>query len=528
MAPVSAEPDIRYVPLLVVVTHFISVVVLATIVGRSLFLSYVSLPPTQATRARSERRSTLIPLFASLLAVSLAIAVYEASSYAVLSYKVWADQRAVDVPIRLCSEDNALLGNNATPSHIARWLTDTALYIDAYEVLAEQAGRFFWGQQIELATISWSLLLSIEGRRRKISSLWAYLALAHLVSLPFAQNLFYIALLLTPTPMPAREDSGYLDSAFRRVYSRIFPPKPINWMPHPALFLVPLTQSFGVVFCLPWIAGTSSFATAVLLNKALSFAPLVVPAVAPLNWGKVYDHPHSAYSALTDLFRFVSTATFLLHAKATALALLHNAPHTHFHRHSKLLPFDMGKRRISERTSTAFAKVLGSMFDHPMVTGVVWDVLLSGVSLIVWASIRPLDVIDVLAVATPFFKSTILERHHEEPCAYDDADISNSPGGADQPDGPASSTRSRTRLGTSSTSPKASSRSSRGSARRKKAQLEEMEYVPGPENRMVVEGDVQPDEDVDWEAAGLTWGLAYLGGLGFSSAAVFGAECISR
>jgi hypothetical protein len=47
------------------------------------------------------------------------------------------------------------------------------------------------------------MLLALEGRRRKIPFLWAYLALGHLVNLSFAQNLFYIALLLTPSPLEA-------------------------------------------------------------------------------------------------------------------------------------------------------------------------------------------------------------------------------------------------------------------------------------------------------------------------------------
>jgi hypothetical protein len=50
------------------------------------------------------------------------------------------------------------------------------------------------------------MLLAIEGRRRNIPYLWAYLSLAHLVNLSFAQNLFYLALLLAPSPL----DSGLL------------------------------------------------------------------------------------------------------------------------------------------------------------------------------------------------------------------------------------------------------------------------------------------------------------------------------
>lgn len=88
-----------------------------------------------------------------------------------------------------------------------RWLADTPIYQDAFEIVAEKARRLWWGQQIDLALVPWSVLLAIEGMRRRIPNLFAFLCLAHLVNLSFAQNLFYVALLLTPAPLPAVEKS---------------------------------------------------------------------------------------------------------------------------------------------------------------------------------------------------------------------------------------------------------------------------------------------------------------------------------
>jgi hypothetical protein len=69
--------------------------------------------------------------------------------------------------------------------------------------VAENARHAWWGEQLDLSMVAWGILLSIEGRRRKIPHLWAFMTLAHVVSLSFAQNLFYIAmLLLTPVPLP--------------------------------------------------------------------------------------------------------------------------------------------------------------------------------------------------------------------------------------------------------------------------------------------------------------------------------------
>lgn len=83
-----------------------------------------------------------------------------------------------------------------------RWLNDTPFYRDALEIVAEKSRHFWWGQQVNVGLVSWSLYLALEGRRRNISGLWAFLALAQLVNLSFAQNLFFAAVLLTPVPLP--------------------------------------------------------------------------------------------------------------------------------------------------------------------------------------------------------------------------------------------------------------------------------------------------------------------------------------
>lgn len=163
--------------------------------------------------------------FSTLAAVSLLYALYWKTSFSLLSYQVWAAERGVELPERLVflsdlspSEalGHAILtttsffgdkgafrgGEHPGRLHLARWLSDTPVYRDALEIVAEKARRAWWGEQIDLAMLSWGLLLAIEGRRRKIPHLWAFMVLAQLIGLSFAQNLFFIAMLLTPVPLP--------------------------------------------------------------------------------------------------------------------------------------------------------------------------------------------------------------------------------------------------------------------------------------------------------------------------------------
>ena len=86
--------------------------------------------------------------------------------------------------------------------HFFRWLNDTPFYRDGLEVVAEKARHFWWGQQVNLGLVSWGTFVAIEGQRRKIPNLWVFMGLAQLVNMSYAQNLFFVALLLTPVPLP--------------------------------------------------------------------------------------------------------------------------------------------------------------------------------------------------------------------------------------------------------------------------------------------------------------------------------------
>lgn len=93
MAPVSIEPEVRYVGAATVALHFLSVVYFTLRVGSSLYQSYTSLSPSQDVRLRLDKRRKLVPLFSALAVVSLAAASWSAINYISLSFEVWADQR---------------------------------------------------------------------------------------------------------------------------------------------------------------------------------------------------------------------------------------------------------------------------------------------------------------------------------------------------------------------------------------------------------------------------------------------------
>ncbi|GAB1320440.1 hypothetical protein MFIFM68171_10650 [Madurella fahalii] len=552
MAPVAVEKEPGYLPLLLAASHGTAAAYLSYTVGVSLYRSQKALGPAHDTRHRIAQRSKLTTTFGSLAALGLVFAITSAWAHLTLSYKVWASERGIEVPDWL-SESHATSANgtNASDLHIRRWLSDTPIYLDALEIIAEKSRRLWWGQQLDLATASWTTLLAIEGRRRRIPHLWAYALLPHLTSLSFAQNLFYVALLLTPSPNLVAKPSSpqFLDL--------LIPRKPNNWFPKLSLLLTPLVLNYVAIAWLPFTAGTAWFPTAVAVNKVLTLAPLILPAVAPNSWGTVHSDPHNAYRGITKLFNVISVASVLLHLKTTTSGLFYNLPGSYKHRHSIKIPFDTEKRSQWERSATAVERVLGSMADHPVVAAAGKDVLLCALSLGLWAAIRAVDVSKMLQSALPIRRAApdtvsfvkgpgeATMKSEPEPSVREESPKSVPPLGMtlrrrgrpkkmsvssiSSSDGPIENAQPPPRRRGRPRKVKPEPEPEPEPELEKEEVIEDETYEPTREVKAEAElGDVVPDDDFDWESAALVWGLTALGGLGVGSAAVFGAECVSR
>ncbi|KAI1378350.1 hypothetical protein F4677DRAFT_392366 [Hypoxylon crocopeplum] len=550
MAPVPFQHPARYAPVAVIGAHLASVVYLTYAITTSLYTSYKLLSPAQDTRSRLAQRKRLVPAFLSLAVAALCLATYTAVSSASLSYRTWAYEHGLDLPEWFITDDEVFPetenSSKLSLTYIAQWLSDTPIYYDTLEIVVEKARRFWWSQQIDLATVAFSMLLSIEGRRRKIPLTSAFLILAHLVNLSFAQNLFCLALLLTPTPLPSGNEDLELPvvplptSRLIQIRDKLIPPKPKDWHLHPFILQITLVFNYGSIFFLPYAAETPSFMNMAFLARASTFLPLILPQIVPVSWGTVHSHPHDAYGSFTAIFRTISAVSFALHIKSSISGLVYNLPNSHYHRHSVFLPWDMKERSTWERSTTASSKVLGSISDHPAVQAVGWDVLVSTLSLGLWAAVRATDVQDIIESTIPFYNS----RRKIEQTAKDETP--RTPIKAEsEPAEDAVSEHSMTlrrrgrpaksRLGSVASSSALSEEGTgtpgrrRGRPKKTKQLGEEKAYEPPPsETKELVEGDILPANELDWESASLAWGLVAFAGLGSACAGVFEGECISR
>ncbi|KAI1312204.1 hypothetical protein F5Y03DRAFT_266966 [Xylaria venustula] len=587
MAPVPFIHPVRYPPLILAATHLVALTWSAYAVGASLYTSYKLLGPISGTRSRMHQRQRFTPVFLGFAVVSLVVAIYCSVKSLTLSYNTWAYEHGFDMTQRFMAEHGTSLQDEELSSrqlYIAQWLSDTPIYTDGVEIVAEASRRFWWGQQIDLGITAFSLILATEGRRRKIPLLTAFLTLAHLVNLSFALNLFFLALLLTPSPLPEGDQDLLLpavplfSSTWARLRNNLMPQKPTGWVPNANFLYGAIVVNVVLTFMLPYAAGTSTFWKVAFVARASSFLPVLLPKIIPVRWGEIQQHPHGAYESLTKLFRFLSTAAFAMHVKSSLVALLLNMPNSHYHRHSALFPWDIEERSRWERSTSALGKVLGSISEHPVVAGAGWDALLCALSLGIWAAIRNINAWDMMNSSIPFYNSNLSSFKWTSPDKgsvrnnvlnfLESSDVKTNQEQQrnrelEQEQEHGMKLRARPRLGSATSSSDANEelqtlptpskqrrgrprktqprhnpepdsedrlhRSAKNSRSRKTGNNEDDAYVPTPATaRSAPEGDELPPQDLDWESASLAWGLATFGGLASACAGVFGGECISR
>lgn len=335
--------------------------------------------------------------------------------------------------------------------------------------------------------IPFNVFLFLEGRRRNITKLPCYSLLAQLVSLPFAQNLFFLAILLTPAPLPDRsKNSG--------IWSRLKHPKSDSWVPRPFIITLWMTATYIVFYQTSDASNVNldSFKGLVLASRVLVALPLLAPWVLPQSLG-LELHRSEYLPYVVTLFKTIAAGNLVLYLVTTYHGMKWSAPDTYYHRHSIHLPFDVEKRSAWERTTSATGRILAATADHPVVQGATFDVVLSALSLGIWSAARSTNVHDMFACVVPgIFR----------------------PGDED-----VSSVMTVAKPRRESKRPR-----SRGKVKKEEDSSEES-YQPS-EADSVPEGDVIPTSELDWESTAVALGLMVLGGLGFGSAGVMGAECL--
>jgi hypothetical protein len=165
MAPI--EPDLynsNLRPLSIFGGYLILASALTVLISYSvLYKASRALPPSQDTRQRQSNREKHVQFFAILALISLVTTWYHMLQYFGLSYRVWAHEMGEPVPPTLWGE-NGYIAFGTLRLALGRWLKDTSLFRDAWEIVTERSRRYWWSQQIFLGAAAWSVFVGIEGK----------------------------------------------------------------------------------------------------------------------------------------------------------------------------------------------------------------------------------------------------------------------------------------------------------------------------------------------------------------------------
>ena len=178
----------------------------------------------------------------------------------------------------------------------------------------------------------------ITGRRRRIPHLWAYASISQILPVSFAQNLFFLAMLVSPA---AEEDE-------------------MVWVPHPRLLPVSLATYYVFVGLAPYLVGMNAFIGAVITLRLLLLCPLYLPMILPGNSGKEYLKARDTQRIFPKTIGYVGTCSAVLFVVQTVMTF----------------------REVGLNVS----RVLEAIHDNPAISALGYDYVLSLVSSGLWNS----------------------------------------------------------------------------------------------------------------------------------------------
>ncbi|KAI4108027.1 MAG: hypothetical protein L6R37_001309 [Teloschistes peruensis] len=206
--------------------------------------------------------SKQLQVFIALAVASFSTLSYHMLSYLIFSYRIWATHTTSSTIQGL----SGVFGVKGLQS-IWQWLTESTLFKDFAETICQSSANYWWTQQALLVTMASALFISIEGK--------AVESIGQILPISFAQNLFFIATRLFPTPDPKET---------MRIPG-------LNWQ------CLPIALYCSAVHLVPRSVGTTSFVPIVVLIRSLLLCPLLVRMMDTGSRTRASQDVHAGYSA---------------------------------------------------------------------------------------------------------------------------------------------------------------------------------------------------------------------------------------
>ncbi|KAJ0160926.1 hypothetical protein CTA2_7072 [Colletotrichum tanaceti] len=272
-----------------------------------------------------------LAVFGLLAAVSLATTWYHMFRFFEWSYLEWA-----------AAQPPSFRGGGGL--RLGDWLRDTALFRQAWVSTLETGPRAWWSLQIFGFCANWSVLLAAQAQKRRIPHAWIFVLLGQVVAISFAANMSFLAILCSsssnkpPTPTRASEDQKRKkpddDSASSSVSS-------LSW--HTVVLVVTLIWAILI----PSAIDNPRFMSLLLGPHLLAFAPLLLNGVLP---PRLLGEPGWFWKA--------ASMAWVLAVATKGIA--------------------------GAGAGEGLGGVLTTLYEHPAVSSVGWDVICCWVSSAAW------------------------------------------------------------------------------------------------------------------------------------------------
>ncbi|KAK4199171.1 hypothetical protein QBC40DRAFT_85256 [Triangularia verruculosa] len=266
---------------------------------------------------KAKRNPAALALFSTLAAISLATTWSYMFAYFQWSYFDWA-----------ANAPNTTIDGQL---HLGEWLRDTSLFKQAWFSALETPARAWWTLQIFGFCAIWSVMLSVQGQKRNIPQIWAFMLLGQIVAISFASNLFFLSVLVHDVKNEKNATQTQRRSSCR------------------SSDIIILLVNLGVTLFLFGNLDSPYFLTLLLAPHVLAFVPLLRDAVSSSSTGS---------NSLSEP--------------------------------SKVLQFGILVAVLAAGTSQAVSRdenwqnILETLYEHPAVTSVGFDVICCWVSYTAW------------------------------------------------------------------------------------------------------------------------------------------------
>ncbi|KAL8693386.1 MAG: hypothetical protein Q9218_001778 [Villophora microphyllina] len=249
----NADPAQNVAGAVIFTGYVLGALLLTMLIVTDLYKAYHSQSPSKPSPNSISIVSKQLQIYIALAVLSFSTLSFHMLNYLIYSYRAWATHTS---PGTIQGPGEVLSGQGL--QSIWQWLTQSTLFKDFAETICENSANYWWTQQALLVTMASALFISIEGSRRQVPHLWAYLAVGQILPISFAQNLFFVATLLFPIPDPKRSVQ----------------------IPGLKTQCVPLLSYYGAVLLVPRSVDKTGFVPIIVLIRALLLYPLLVRTMA--------------------------------------------------------------------------------------------------------------------------------------------------------------------------------------------------------------------------------------------------------